>query len=91
MLIRHSLPLESARVFENGVKQTIDVEKGLKQDIDCQQAKELYAKKRLLTPRALNEVDWEALDLALRVAPKMYNLWYGKQCSGLCNTNYKLK
>ena len=44
-----------------------------------------------MTPRAFDEVDWESLDLALKVKPKMYNLWYGKQCSGWCATNYKLK
>ena len=40
--IRHSLPLESARVFVNGIKQTTDVGKGLKPDIGRQQAKEFY-------------------------------------------------
>ena len=43
--IRHLLPLESARVFVNGVKQTTDVKKGLKRDIRRQQAKEFYSKR----------------------------------------------
>ena len=89
--IRHSLPLELVRVSLNGVKQTTDVGKGLKQDIGRQQAKEFYAKMEFLTPRVFNAVNWEALDLALKVKPKMYNLWYRKQCSGWCATNYKLK
>ena len=88
---KHALPLESARVFVNGDKQTTDVRKGLKRNIRHQQAKEFYAEMELLTPRVFDEVDWEALDLALKVKSKMYNLWYGKQCFGWCATNYKLK
>ena len=55
--IRHSLPLESARVFANGVEQTTDVGKGLKQDIGRQQAKEFYTKLEFLSPRVFNEVN----------------------------------
>ena len=29
--------------------------------------------------------------MALSAKPKMYNLWYGKQCSGFCATGYWLK
>ena len=56
--IRLLLPLESVRVFVNGVKQTTDVRKGLKQDIGRQQAKEFYSKKGLLSPKVFDEVDW---------------------------------
>ena len=31
------------------------------------------------------------MNLALNVKPKMYNLWYGKQCHRWCGVNYKLK
>ena len=68
-----------------------DVGRGLKRNINCQQAKKFYAKMELLTPRVFDEVNWEALDRALKVKPKMYNVWYGKQCPGWCATNYKLK
>ena len=36
-------------------------------------------------------VDWDAIKLTLKGKSKMYNLWYGKQCSGWCSTNKKLK
>ena len=68
-----------------------DVGRGLKRNINCQQAKKFYAKMEFLTPRVFDEVDWEALDLALKVKPKMYNPWYRKQYSEWCATNYKLK
>ena len=40
------LPLESARVFVNGVKQTTDVGKGLTHHIGRHQAKQFYQKKK---------------------------------------------
>ena len=39
---------------------------------------------------AFEVVDWEALKLMLSGKPKMYNVWYSKQCSGWCGTNKKL-
>ena len=45
----------------------------------------------LLPEKLFEVVDWETIELTLKGKPKMYNLWYGKQCSGWCGTNKKLK
>ena len=45
----------------------------------------------LLPEKVFDVVDWDAIELSLKSKPKMYNLWYGKQCSGWCGTNKKLK
>ena len=36
-------------------------------------------------------MDWNAINLTLAAKPKMYNLWYSKQCSGWCGVGAKLK
>ena len=87
----HTLPLEAARVFVNGIKQTTDIKKGLKRDIGRTQAREFYKRKNLLSEEVFDVVDWDAIELSLKGKPKMYNLWYGKQGSGWCGTNKKLK
>ena len=87
----HTLSLEAARVFVNGIKQTTDIRKGLKRDIGRTQAREFYKRANLLPEKVFEVVDWEAIELTLKNKPKMYNLWYGKQCSGWCGTNKKLK
>ena len=85
------LPLESAQVYVNGIKQTTDVRKGLKRGIGRQQARVFYKRMNLLPDKVFDVVDWDAIELSLKSKPKMYNLWYGKQCSGWCGTNKKLK
>ena len=66
----------------NGIKQTTDVSKGLKRDIGRQQARSFYQRTNLLSEKVFDIVDWDAIELVLKGKPKMYNLWYGKQCSG---------
>ena len=38
-----------------------------------------------------DSVDWGAVNLALSNKFRMYQLWYGKQCSGWCRTGNRLK
>ena len=93
--INYRLPLETACVYVDGVKQTTEVGKDLKEVIGQQEAKKFYtamfeAGKGLIPAEAFEVVDWEALKLTLSGKPKMYNVWYSKQCSGWCGTNKKL-
>ena len=50
-----------------------------------------YKRMNLLPEKVFDVVDWDAIELSLKSKPNMYNLWYGKQCSGWCGTNKKLK
>ena len=68
------LPLESARVFVNGIKQTTDVGKGLKRHIGRLQARRFYQRSNLLPEKVFDIVDWDATELALKGKPRMYNL-----------------
>ena len=90
------LPLELATVTIAGVKQTTDIGKGLNQIIGHRQAKDFNAKqnkqgKGQVPNKVFDRVDWKAINLTLTAKPKMYNLWYGKQCSGWCGVGSKLK
>ena len=92
---KYRLPLEAACVYVEGVKQTTEVGKGLKHAIGRQEAKDFYAAlfavdKGVMPPEAFETVDWDALKLTLSSKPKMYNIWYSKQCSGWCGTGKKL-
>ena len=92
---KYRLPLEAACVFVEGVKQTTDVGKDLKHVIARQEARDFYATKfnegkGLMPQEAFDSVDWDAVKLVLACKPKMYNIWYSKQCSGWCGTNSKL-
>ena len=40
--------------------------------------------------RRFDSIDFEVIQLVLKPKPQMYNLWYGKQCSGFCGTGYWL-
>ena len=84
------LPLETARLYVNGTKQTSDVGKGLRRNIGRQTAREFYKEKGLMPPEVFDSVEWDAIELTLSDKPRMYKLWYGKQCSGFCGTNSKL-
>ena len=84
------LPLETARLYVNGTKQTSDVGKGLRRDIGRQTAREFYKEKGLLPTEVFDPVEWDRIELALSDKPRMYKLWYGKQCTGFCGTNSKL-
>ena len=53
----HALPLEAARVFVNGIKQTTDIRKGLKRDIGRTQAREFYKRTNLVPEKVFEVVD----------------------------------
>ena len=82
------LPLESARVFLGGVKQTTDIAKGLRASRGRERAKAFYAKEGVFDNRTFDSIDFDAIQSVLKSKPQMYNLWYGKQCSGFCGTGY---
>ena len=80
------LPLEAASVFIKGVKQTTDMAKGLREHIGRFNSKKFYREKGIFDEATFESIDFEAVQMALSAKPKMYNLWYGKQCSGFCAT-----
>ena len=84
------LPLETARLYVNGSKQTSDVGRGMRRDKGRQTARAFYREKGLLPPEVFDTVEWDGIELALSDKPRMYKLWYGKQCTGFCGTNSKL-
>lgn len=85
------LPLEAASMFIKGVKQTTDMAKGLREHIGRFNSKKFYREKGIFDEATFESIDFEAVQIALSAKPKMYNLWYGKQCSGFCATGYWLK
>ena len=86
-----SLPLESARVYLEGIKQTTDVAKGLRKTLGSARAKEFYVKKGIFDKLTFDLIDWEATASVLKGKPQMYNVWYGKQCSDVCATGKWMK
>lgn len=81
-----SLPLESAVVIIDGIKQTADLAKDLRYHVGKVKARQFYADEQLLHPDIFDSIAWEPLRWLLERKPKMYNLWYAKQCSGYCGT-----
>ena len=80
------LPLEPARVILDGVKQTTDIAKGMRKKLGRARAKKFYAKRGIFDSTTFESINFDALELVLNNKPDMYNLWYGKQCSGFCGT-----
>ena len=65
--------------------------KSLQQVIGYQQAKKFCATpnkkgKIIMEEPVFDSVDWGVVNLALSKKPRMYKLWYSKQCSGCCRT-----
>ena len=58
---------------------------GIILDIGKVKARQLYADE-LLHPDIFDSVAWEPTRLLLDRRPRMFNLWYAKQCSGYCGT-----
>jgi len=87
-----SLPLETARVYVDGTKQTTDVNKGLTQGIGAKQARAYWARKsgQGIPPDVFDLIDFPAIELALKGKPQMYKVWYAKQVTGWCATGAKL-
>ena len=84
------LPLETAQLYVDGSKQASDVGKGPRRNIGQQTARDFYREEGLLPPEVFDTVEWDGIELALKDKPRMYKLWYGKQCTGFCGTNRKL-
>ena len=86
------LPLEVARVYVDGEKQTTDVSKGLSFAMGRARARDYRASKRKnqMELETFDCIDFPALQLALRGKPQMYQVWYSKQTSGWCATGAKL-
>ena len=85
------LPLEEASVFIKGVKQTTDMAKGLREHIGRFDSKNYYKEEEIFDEETFESIDFKAVQMALSSKPKMYNLWYGKQCSGFYATGYWMK
>ena len=87
-------PLEAARVYIEGMKQTTDVSKGLTYAMGRTKAREYYSstknKKNQISTTTFDCIDFPALQSALRGKPQMYQVWYAKQTSGWCATGAKL-
>ena len=88
---RQMLPLEPARVFIAGHKQTTDLGKALRYHVGRARAKQFYADKDIMTEDEFEEVSWEDLGNMIQQKPKMYQLWLGKQGSGYCGTGEMLR
>ena len=50
------------------------------------QTKEFYVHQEIMNPTTFDSVNWEDLQDILAIKPKIYQLWFGKQCSGYCGT-----
>ena len=64
----------------------MDVGPDLRQYIGRNQARAFYARKKILSPGEFDSIHWDRVEGALGNKPRMYQLWYGKQCSGYCGT-----
>ena len=80
------LPLEQATLSINGDKQTTDVCKGLRHHIGRRATKVFFQSKGIMPPAVFNSISWTDIKANLQSKPCMYQLWYGKQCSGYCGT-----
>jgi endonuclease/exonuclease/phosphatase family metal-dependent hydrolase len=81
-----TLPMEAAAVYINGIKQTSDLAKELRYYVGQQRARQFYADEGIIAPEIFDTVEWNALRDLLERRPRMYQIWYGKQCSGFCGT-----
>ena len=88
---RQTLPLESARVFIAGQKQTTDLARALRFHVGRARAKQFYADEDIMSEDEFEEVSWEDLGNTIQRKPKMYQLWLGKQGSGYCGTGEMLQ
>lgn len=80
------LPLEQAALSIDGDKQTTDVCKGLRHHIGRRAARALFQTEGIMLPSVFDIISWNDIKSNLQSKPRMYQLWYGKQCSGYCGT-----
>ena len=78
---RQPLPLEPARVFIAGQKQTTDLAKAMRFHVGRARAKQFYSDEDIMTEDEFEEVSWSDLGNTIQKKPKMYQLWLGKQGS----------
>eukprot|EP00984_Skeletonema_dohrnii_P028437 scaffold18417_cov79-Skeletonema_dohrnii-CCMP3373.AAC.5 len=76
--------MESAAVYIEGEMQTTDIAKALRYHIGKANARRFYADEKIMENEIFDSVTWEDLQNLLQRRPRMYQLWYGKQCSGFC-------
>ena len=90
--VESRLPLEAARIYVDGEKQTTDVGKGLSYAMGRASARQYFStkKKSPIPTEIFDLIDFRAIQLALRDKPQMYHVWYAKQTSGWCATGSKL-
>ncbi len=85
------LPLETAAIYIDGVKQTADFAAELRYYVGKQRARQFYVEQKIMDTRTFDTVAWEDIRCVLDKRPRMYQLWYGKQCSGFCGTGTRVK
>ena len=68
------LPLESARVFIGGIKQPINIVKGIMKEIGRERAKAFYAKESIFDNGTSESINWEALQMVLSHKSQMCSL-----------------
>ena len=76
--------MELACLYIDGEKQTTDVAKGLRYQIGRRAARHFFQEEGIMDNKTFDMVAWEDVRSALESKPRMYQLWYGKQCSGYC-------
>ena len=69
------LPLEAARVFIGGIKQTTDLAKGLRDTITTANVLVHYKEQEIFDEVTFESIDFEPVKMVLAAKPKMYNLW----------------
>jgi len=72
--------------LHDGVKQTSDIIKELRYQIGRAQARQFYADEKIMDNATFDSISWLDLRSLLSKRPKMYQLWFSKQCSGFCGT-----
>ena len=73
------------------MKQTTDLATGLRDTIGAANALTHYKEQEIFDEATFKSIDFEPVKMVLAAKPKMYNLWYGKQCLGFCGTGKWLK
>jgi hypothetical protein len=95
------LPFKKVAVVLDGVKLTTDVGSEVQYCLGKEDAERFYTKPRDVirgTNRGglgwssdrFHSVAWQALDLALKSKPDMFQLWLSKQCIGICATRQNM-
>jgi hypothetical protein len=76
-------PLETAAVFIGPQKLTTESGDTVRFSIQYQEARELFAKQRILQPDQFDLVDWFHVHRTLHSVPKMFSIFASKQVFGV--------